>query len=343
MLKAAIIGATGYTGQELLRLLAQHSEVEVTAVTSRSEIGVKLVDYFPHLIGHYDELSFIDPEDEFLLTCDVIFFATPHGTAHRFVHSFLEKGITVIDLSADFRLKDQALWEQWYKQDHGAPEFIEQAVYGLVEYNREQLKGAKLIAVPGCYPTAVQLAILPALKTGLIQANNIIADCKSGVSGAGRKANIAFLACEATETMKPYALSGHRHEPEIEQGVQLFGNANVPVTFMPHLVPMSRGIEASCYLTLNGEADWQSIYETAYADSHFVKVLAAGASPETKNVRSTNFSHISVQARPEKNQLVVFSVIDNLVKGAAGQAIQCLNECFGFDENQALQAIAVAP
>ncbi|MDY7024830.1 MAG: N-acetyl-gamma-glutamyl-phosphate reductase [Pseudomonadota bacterium] len=343
MLKAVIIGATGYTGQELLRLLANHSKVTVTAVTSRGEAGKPLTDLFPQFFGHYDDLVFIDPDDSRVLDCDVVFFATPHGTAHKYASQFLEAGLRVIDLSADFRIKDQTLWERWYGQPHGAPEYIEQAVYGLVEHNRDALKGAQLIAVPGCYPTAVQLAILPALKTGLVAEQSIIADCKTGVSGGGRKASLPFHVCEASESMKPYALAGHRHEPEIEQGTALFGQQATPVTFMPHLAPMIRGIEATCYLTLTGETDWQAVYEQAYSDQHFVKVLAQGQAPETRHVRGSNFCQLSVMPKPEKQQLVVFSVIDNLVKGAAGQAIQCFNVSYSFDEYEGINSIAMVP
>ncbi len=342
MLKVGIIGATGYTGQELLRILANHPEVKVICVTSRSEQGILLADFYPQFRGIYD-LEFIDPESTELTSCDAIFFATPHGTAHAQAQFFLDKGIRVFDLSADFRIKDADLWEQWYGQPHGARNLISQAVYGLAEYNAKKIRQAQLIAVPGCYPTAVQLALLPALQTGAIQSTGIIADCKSGISGAGRKASIALLQSESTESMKAYSISGHRHQPEIEQGLTLFAGIESPqVTFMPHLAPMVRGIQASIYVTTTKDQAWQKLYENAYQQSQFVDVMPAGISPETRMVRGSNYCRIGLQVFKERHQLVLFSVIDNLVKGAAGQAVQCFNIAYGIDEHLGLNQLPLA-
>lgn len=336
MVQVGIIGATGYTGQELLRILANHPKVNVACITSRGEKGKPLTDLYPQFRGIYD-LTFVPPDSDVIDSCDVVFFATPHGTAHAQAKSFLDKGIRVIDLSADFRIKDADLWEQWYGQPHGAKALIADAVYGLAEYNAEKISNAKLIAVPGCYPTSVQLGLLPAMQTGKIVPAGIIADCKSGISGAGRKAAIGLLQSESTESMKAYSTSGHRHQPEIEQGLHLFGGVeSAQVTFMPHLVPMVRGIQASVYVQVTENLDWQALYEAYYSNSTFVDVLPAGHSPETRTVRGSNYCRLAVQAFPERNQLVIFSVIDNLVKGAAGQAVQCFNIVNGFDESLGL-------
>lgn len=341
MLQVGIIGATGYTGQELLRILANHPEVTVKCVTSRGEQGKPLTALFPQFRGIYD-LYFVAPDSNDINTCDVVFFATPHGTAHAQAQAFLDKGIRVIDLSADFRIKDADLWEQWYGQPHGARELIASAVYGLAEYNADKIAQAQLIAVPGCYPTAVQLGLLPAMQTGKVTPRGIIADCKSGISGAGRKAAIGLLQSESSESIKAYSITGHRHQPEIEQGLSLFGDADsVQMTFMPHLAPMVRGIQASIYVQTTdiqtSSQEWQRLYEQHYIDTTFVDVLPAGQSPETRSVRGSNYCRIAVQAFPERNQLVIFSVIDNLVKGAAGQAIQCFNLANGFSESLGLE------
>jgi len=344
MVKVGIVGGTGYTGVELLRLLAQHPQAEVAVITSRSEEGVKVADMFPNLRGHYDELAFSVPDSKTLGSCDVVFFATPHGVAHALAGELLAAGTRVIDLSADFRLQDADEWAKWYGQPHGAPELLESAVYGLPEVNREQIKGARLIAVPGCYPTATQLGFLPLLENGLADAAHLIADCKSGVSGAGRAAKIGSLFTEAGESMMAYSVKGHRHLPEITQGLRRAGGGDVGLTFVPHLTPMIRGIHATLYATVaDRSADLQALYEQRYANEPFVDVMPAGSHPETRSVRGANLCRIAVH-RPQGGDLVVvLSVIDNLVKGASGQAIQNMNILFGLDERLGLMAPALLP
>jgi len=344
MVKVGIVGGTGYTGVELLRLLAQHPQVEVAVITSRSEEGVKVADMFPNLRGHYDELAFSVPDAKTLGSCDVVFFATPHGVAHALAGELLAAGTRVIDLSADFRLQDADEWAKWYGQPHGAPELLESAVYGLPEVNREQIKGARLIAVPGCYPTATQLGFLPLLENDLADAAHLIADCKSGVSGAGRAAKIGSLFTEAGESMMAYSVKGHRHLPEITQGLRRAAGGDVGLTFVPHLTPMIRGIHATLYATVaDRSADLQALYEQRYANEPFVDVMPAGSHPETRSVRGANLCRIAVH-RPQGGDLVVvLSVIDNLVKGASGQAIQNMNILFGLDERLGLMAPALLP
>ncbi|MFC3607792.1 N-acetyl-gamma-glutamyl-phosphate reductase [Stutzerimonas tarimensis] len=344
MIKVGIVGGTGYTGVELLRLLAQHPQAEVVVITSRSEDGVRVCDMFPNLRGHYDGLAFSVPDVATLGACDVVFFATPHGVAHALAGELLSAGTRVIDLSADFRLKDAEEWAKWYGQPHGAPELLPEAVYGLPEVNREQIRQARLIAVPGCYPTATQLGLLPLLEQGLVDADRLIADCKSGVSGAGRAAKVASLFTEAGESMMAYSVKGHRHLPEIRQGLRQAAGRDVGLTFVPHLTPMIRGIHATLYATLvDTSVDLQAVFEQRYASEPFVDVMPAGSHPETRSVRGANVCRIAVH-RPQGGELaVVLSVIDNLVKGASGQAIQNMNILFGLDETLGLNAAALLP
>ncbi|WP_018918420.1 N-acetyl-gamma-glutamyl-phosphate reductase [Vreelandella zhanjiangensis] len=344
MIKVGIVGGTGYTGVELLRLLAQHPNVSVEAITSRSEAGVKVCDMYPNLRGHYDTLAFSEPDAKQLGALDAVFFATPHGVAHALAGELLEKGTRIIDLSADFRLRDADVWSQWYGQPHGAPSLLEEAVYGLPEMHREQIKTARLIAVPGCYPTAVQLGYLPLLEAGLIDPQQLIADCKSGVTGAGRGAKVPSLLAEASESFKAYGASGHRHLPEIRQGLSDMQASPVGLTFVPHLTPMIRGIHATLYSQLTTTADdLQALFEQRYANEPFVDVMPAGSHPETRSVKGINTCRLAVH-RPENSKtVVVLSVIDNLVKGASGQAIQNLNLMFGFDETMGLTAPALMP
>jgi len=343
LIKAGIVGATGYTGVELLRLLALHPEVEITQVTSRAEAGTAVSAVFPNL-RKYLNLNFVEPDTELLATCDVVFFATPNGTAMLSTPQLLKQGVKVIDLSADFRIKDAKLWSHWYKLEHACPELLGEAVYGLPEVNRELIKTSRLVANPGCYPTAVQLGFLPLLKAGLVDTDRLIADVKSGVSGAGRKAEIGLLLTEASENMKAYAINGHRHLPEIVQGLDAVSTAPVKLTFMPHLTPMIRGIHASLYATLKKtDADLQSLFEDFYRNEPFVDVLSAGTSPETRSVRGSNHCQISV-CRPQNGDTVVVLVVeDNLVKGAAGQAVQNMNIMFGWEESTGLNVIAAIP
>ena len=344
MIKAAIVGGTGYTGVELLRLLAAHPEVELKAITSRSEAGQAVADMFPNLRGHVD-LAFCEPDQAGLTECDVVFFATPNGIAMQHAPELLDAGVRVIDLAADFRLKDPAEWAQWYGQPHACPELLDEAVYGLPEVNRAEVVKARLVANPGCYPTAVQLGFLPLLENNLVDTSRLIADAKSGVSGAGRKANVATLLGEASESFKAYAVPGHRHLPEIRQGLQRVTDSAIGLTFVPHLTPMIRGIHATLYAELKAKAadDLQQLYESRYANEPFVDVLPAGSHPETRSVRGANTCRLSIHQPQGGNTLVVLSVIDNLVKGAAGQAVQNMNIMFGLSETSGLNNIALLP
>ena len=345
MIKAGIVGGTGYTGVELLRILALHSEVEITAVTSRSDVGMRVDALYPNLRGYLADLTFCLPTIESLSNCDVVFFATPNGTAMLMTKELLNLGIKVIDLSADFRLKDVAEWEKWYGMTHASSDLIENAVYGLPEIHREKLKAANLIACAGCYPTAVQLGFLPLLEKGCVDLN-LIADVKSGVSGAGRKAEIATLMSETGESFKAYAVNGHRHLPEITQGLSAVANQAVNLTFVPHLTPMIRGIHATLYANLTtkiSKEKLQALYETRYANEEFVDVLPFGSHPDTRNVRGSNRCQIALHLPQGGKTLVILSVIDNLVKGAAGQAVQSMNCCFGFAENHGLKTVALYP
>lgn len=342
MIKVGIVGGTGYTGVELLRLLAAHPKVSIEVITSRSEAGIAVSDLFANLRGHID-LVFQQPDIDQLANCDVVFFATPHTVAMSLVPQLMATGTRIIDLSADFRLKDSAQWQQWYNTPHSCPELIEQAVYGLPEVNRQHIKSAQLIAVPGCYPTATQLGFLPLLEQQIIDPTHLIADAKSGVSGAGRKAAIGGLLAESSDSMKAYGVGGHRHLPEIEQGLSAAAGEAVNLTFVPHLTPMIRGIHATLYGSITKQVDLQVLFEQRYANEPFVDVLPAGAHPETRSVRSSNMCRIAVHQPQNSNTVVVLSVIDNLVKGASGQAIQNMNIMFGFDEGLAIDTIAVLP
>jgi len=343
MIKAGIVGGTGYTGVELLRLLAIHPEVELRVITSRSEAGIPVADMFPNLRNKLD-LCFSEPIVENLSQCDVVFYATPHGVAMTGAAELLDKGVRVIDLGADFRIKDISVWEQWYGMQHTTPGLVAEAVYGLPEVNRDEIKSAHLIACPGCYPTAVQLGFMPLLENGLVDINHLIADAKSGVSGAGRKANIGALLCESSESFKAYAVAGHRHLPEISQALTQMAGANVSLTFVPHLTPMIRGIHATLYATLkNNDVDLQPLYEQRYQDETFVDVMPVGSHPETRSVKGANQCRIAIHRPQGGDTVVVLSVIDNLVKGAAGQAVQNMNIMFALDESAGLNGIALLP
>ncbi len=343
MIKVGVVGGTGYTGVELLRLLAAHPDVQLSVVTSRSEAGRAVSDLFPNLRGSVD-LEFSVPDAGQLAACDLVYFATPNGTAMTMVPQLLEAGVRVIDLAADFRLRQPQDWEQWYGMAHACPELLEQAVYGLTEINRDAIASAQLVANPGCYPTAVQLGFLPLLEEGLVETGHLIADAKSGVSGAGRKAATGALLCEASENFKAYAVPGHRHLPEIRQGLELAAGQPLGLTFVPHLTPMIRGIHATLYAQLTDvDRDLQALFEARYADEFFVDVLPAGAHPETRTVRGANHCRIAIHRPQQGNTVVVLAVIDNLVKGAAGQAVQNMNVMFGLDEQAGLTGIALLP
>jgi len=342
MIKAGIVGGTGYTGVELLRILCMHPQVELTVITSRGEAGKPVADMFPNLRSKVD-LVFTEPDPVALSACDVVFFATPNGTAMQTTPSLLDAGVRVIDLAADFRIKDVAEWEQWYGMKHACPDLLDEAVYGLPEVNRELIRNARLLANPGCYPTAVLLGFLPLIEAGLVNCDDLIADCKSGVSGAGRSANIGALLCETSESFKAYAVPGHRHLPEIRQGLESAVGMPVGLTFVPHLTPMIRGIHATLYASQSKPADLQALYEDRYADEPFVDVLQAGSHPETRSVRGSNYCRIAIHKPQDRDTIVVLSVIDNLVKGAAGQAVHNMNLMFGLDETLGIDAVALMP
>ena len=345
MIKAGIVGGTGYTGVELLRLLAGHPGVELTAITSRGEAGTAVAAMFPSLRGAV-ALKFSDPQDAPLTDCEVVFFATPNGIAMQQAQGLVDAGVKVIDLAADFRIKDVALWEKWYGMSHASPALVAEAVYGLPEVNRAQIRTARLVANPGCYPTAAQLGFLPLVEAGCIDLKHLIADAKSGVSGAGRKAEVGILFSEASDNFKAYGVPGHRHLPEIRQGLaRAAGRAatDVGLTFVPHLTPMIRGIHATLYGRITREEDFQALFERRYAGEPFVDVLPPKSHPETRSVRAANICRIALHRPQGGDTLVVLSVIDNLVKGAAGQAVQNMNLMFGLDECSGLSQIPVLP
>jgi N-acetyl-gamma-glutamyl-phosphate reductase len=344
MIKAGIVGGTGYTGVELLRILALHPQASIHAVTSRADAGKRVDAMYPNLRGYVDAV-FSEPSVESLGECDVVFFATPNGTAMRMARDVLARGAKLIDLAADFRLQDTAVWEQWYGEPHACPDLLQEAVYGLPEVSRERIRTARLVANPGCYPTAVQLGFLPLLEAGLVDPVSLIADAKSGVSGAGRKAEVPMLMSETGESFKAYGVPGHRHLPEIRQGLEQACGQPVGLTFVPHLTPMIRGIHATLYARLRSSdaQDLQALYETRYRDEPFVDVLPAGAHPDTRNVRGSNRCQIAVHRPQGGDTVVVLAVEDNLVKGAAGQAVQNMNLMFGLEETLGLRAIGVYP
>ena len=347
MIKVGIVGGTGYTGVELLRLLANHPGAEVVAVTSRKEAGMKVAEMFPSLRGRVD-VAFSTPDETDLKACDVVFFATPHGVAMAQARELLEAGVKVIDLAADFRLKDPAVFAKWYAMEHSCTDLLAEAVYGLPEVNREAIQQARLIGMAGCYPTSVQLGLLPLLEGGkqYIETDTLIADCKSGVSGAGRKAEVGTLFAEVGDNFKAYGVKGHRHSPEIEQGLSAIHGASVKLTFVPHLTPMIRGIHSTIYARLKPEGrdvDFQQLFEQRFASEPFVDVLPAGSCPETRSVRGANTARIAVHRPGNGDLLVILVVEDNLVKGASGQAVQVMNLMFGQPENAGLDIVPLMP
>ena len=337
-----IVGGTGYTGVELLRLLAQHPNAELRVITSRKEAGMPVAEMFPNLRGRV-ALRFTEPSTRALAGCDLVFFATPNGVAMGEARALLEAGARVIDIAADFRIQDVALWEKAYGMKHAAPELLPDAVYGLPEVNRERIRGARLVANPGCYPTAVQLGFLPLVKAGIVDLQHLIADAKSGVSGAGRRAEVHTLLAEASDNFKAYGIASHRHHPEIVQGLQQVAGAPLTLVFAPHLTPMIRGIHATLYARLTRAAELQALFEEHYAAEPFVDVLPAGSHPDTRSVRGANVCRIAVHRPHGGDMAVVLSVIDNLVKGAAGQAVQNMNLMFGLPEATGLEQIALLP
>jgi N-acetyl-gamma-glutamyl-phosphate reductase len=342
MIKVGIVGGTGYTGVELLRLLSMHPQVEVSVITSRKETGQPVAELFPSLRG-YVGLAFSDPDSGALEACQAVFFATPNGVAMQQARSLLQAGARLIDLAADFRLRDVRVWEKWYGMTHACPELLEEAVYGLPEVNRERIGKARLVANPGCYPTAVQLGLLPLVESGAIDLDHLIADAKSGVSGAGRKAETHILFSEAADNFKAYGVPGHRHLPEILQGLSQAAGREVGLTFVPHLTPMIRGIHATLYARMSRMLDLQAMYQARYAGEPFVDVLPPGSHPDTRSVRGANTCRIALHVPQQRGTAVVLSVIDNLVKGAAGQAVQNLNLMFGLPETTGLEGPALTP
>ncbi|MDB5810344.1 MAG: N-acetyl-gamma-glutamyl-phosphate reductase [Betaproteobacteria bacterium] len=341
-LKIGIVGGTGYTGVELLRLLTQHSHCELAVITSRQEAGSPVAAMFPNLRGHVD-LNFTPPSDDALKQCDIVFFATPNGVAMQQARILFDAGVKIIDIAADFRIKDIAVWEKWYATKHACPELVAQAVYGLPEVNREEIKRARIVANPGCYPTAVQLGFLPLVKSGKVDLDHLIADAKSGVSGAGRKAEVHTLFAEASDNFKAYGVGGHRHHPEISQGLDAMAGSATRLVFVPHLTPMIRGIHATLYAQLKTTVDLQQLFEQQFADEPFVDVMPKGAHPETRSVRGSNLCRIAVHQPGDGDIAVVLSVIDNLTKGAAGQAVQNMNLMCGLPETTGLEQIALMP
>lgn len=345
-IKVGIVGGTGYTGVELLRLLAQHPQAQVCVITSRSEAGLYVWELFANLREAYPDLQYSEPDVKKLSQCDVVFFATPHGVAMKLTPELVEAGVKVIDLAADFRITDLRVWENFYEMPHACPALMSEVVYGLPELNREKIKTARVIANPGCYPTAVQLGFYPLLKEKLIDVDHLVADAKSGVSGAGRGAKVGSLAAETSESFKAYGINGHRHLPEIEQQLNHMAQTHVNLTFVPHLVPMIRGIEATLYgkLTQNISAqELQALFEDTYTEEPFVDVMPPNSQPDTRMVKGSNMCRMAVYRPQGRDVVVVTSVIDNLVKGASGQAVQNMNILFGLDETLGLDAPALLP
>jgi N-acetyl-gamma-glutamyl-phosphate reductase len=342
MIKVGIVGGTGYTGVELLRILATHPGVELAVITSRKETGMPVADMFPSLRRRV-ALNFSDPAAGLLEKCDAVFFATPNGVAMTQTPDLLKAGVRVIDLAADFRIKDIPTWEKWYGTTHACPELVAEAVYGLPEVNRDRIRKARLVANPGCYPTSVQLGFLPLLEAGVVDRAHLIADAKSGVSGAGRKAEVHILFSEASDNFKAYGVPGHRHLPEISQGLTAMAGGAVGLTFVPHLTPAIRGIHATLYARLTKEADLQALFEKRFAGEPFVDVMPPGSHPDTRSVRGANMCRIAVHRPGGGDTIVVLSVIDNLVKGAAGQAVQNMNLMFGLPETTGIEHVPLLP
>jgi len=343
VIKVGIIGGTGYTGVELLRILATHPQASVEVITSRGEAGTPVSDVFPSLRGHLD-IPFVAPDEAGLDGCDVVFSAAPNGVAMSHARRLLDSGVRLIDVAADFRLKDPEVWERWYGMAHECPDLLDAAVYGLPELNRARIRDARIVANPGCYPTTISLGLLPLLAEGLIATDDLVADAKSGVSGAGRKASVGTLLAEVSESMKAYGVDGHRHQPEIHQTLSQIAQKPVSLTFVPHLTPMIRGIHATIYANLENDADSpQQVLERFYAEEPFVDVMPAGSHPETRSVRGSNTCRLAVHRPNGGKRIVVLSVTDNLVKGAAGQAVQNMNIMMGLDETLGLMTPALLP
>ncbi|MGD2138752.1 MAG: N-acetyl-gamma-glutamyl-phosphate reductase [Burkholderiales bacterium] len=342
MVKAGIVGGTGYTGVELLRLLSMHPGVTLQTITSRSEAGIPVATMFPSLRGKVD-LVFSDPEDAPLNACDVVFFATPHGVAMSHAPVLVEQGVKIIDLAADFRLQDLDQWDKWYHLEHTASTLLAEAVYGLPELYRNQIKSARVVGNPGCYATAVQLGFLPLLEAGVVDPSHLVADAKSGVSGAGRKADLGIMFSEVSDSFRAYGVAGHRHHPEMIQGLEQANGGPIGLIFVPHLTPAIRGIHATLYARLTTDVDVQALFEERFKDEPFVDVMPAGSHPDTRSVRGANTCRIAVHRPDQGDTVVVLAIIDNLVKGASGQAVQNMNLMFGLDETAGLDHVALVP
>lgn len=346
MVKAGIIGATGYAGGELVRILSKHKDADIKWYGSRSYIGQKYADVYKNMFQIVDGECMDDNMEELASQVDVIFTATPQGLCASLVSEEILSKTKIIDLSADFRLKDVNVYEEWYKIEHKAPQFIEEAVYGLCEINREDVKKARLVANPGCYTTCSILTAYPLAKEGLIDMSTLIIDAKSGTSGAGRGAKLPNLFCEVNENIKAYGVASHRHTPEIEEQLGYAAGEKVLLSFTPHLVPMNRGILATEYASLKKNVSWdeiKAVYDKYYADEKFIRVLGKDECPETKWVEGSNYVDIGFKIDPRTNRIIMMGAIDNLVKGAAGQAVQNMNLMFGLDECEGLDLVPMFP
>jgi len=346
MIKVGIIGSTGYAGGELVRLLLQHKEAEIVWYGSRSYVGEKYSSVFQNMFQLVDDECLEDNIEELADKVDVIFTATPQGLCSKLVNEDILSKVKIIDLSADFRIKDVDIYEEWYKIKHSSKEFIKEAVYGLTEINREDVKKARLLANPGCYTTCSILSLYPLVKEGLIDNQSIIVDAKSGTSGAGRGAKVPNLYCEVNESIKAYGVTTHRHTPEIEEQLGYAANEDIKIVFTPHLVPMNRGILVTAYANLKNDVSYEQVkevYDKYYKDEYFIRVLEKDVCPETRWVEGSNFVDINFKIDKRTKKIVVMGALDNVVKGAAGQAVQNMNIMFGLDENEGLKIVPMFP
>ncbi len=346
MIKAGIIGSTGYAGQELVRLLLQHKEAEIVWYGSRSYIDKRYSDVFGNMTKLVDQKCLDDNMEELAEEADIVFTATPQGLCASLVNEDILSKTKIIDLSADFRIKDVGVYEKWYGLEHKSPQFIGEAVYGLCEINREKIKKARLIANPGCYPTCSTLAIYPLAKEGLIDMSTVIIDAKSGTSGAGRGAKVNNLYCEVNESIKAYGVASHRHTPEIEEQLSYASGEQVVLNFTPHLVPMNRGILITAYANLKKEISYEeakAIYDQYYENEYFIRVLEKDVCPETRWVEGSNFVDLNIKIDPRTKRVIMMGAMDNLVKGAAGQAVQNMNLLFGLEEQEGLRLVPMFP
>ncbi|AFZ83213.1 N-acetyl-gamma-glutamyl-phosphate reductase [Candidatus Kinetoplastibacterium blastocrithidii TCC012E] len=346
-IKVGLVGGTGYTGVELLRILIQHPNVDLLVITSRKESGLRVSDLYPNLRNHIS-LEFSSLDSPKLMSCDIVFFATPHGVAMSQARDLLESGVKIIDLAADFRIKDVEIFEKWYKMGHSCPDILKNSEYGLVELNRSNIVKSNVIGNPGCYPTTVILGLIPLLDLAepLIDVSDIVADCKSGVSGSGKKLEISNLFSESSDNFKAYGVSGHRHHPEIVSQIEKISGKKINLTFVPHLVPMIRGMFSTIYTKILPHAldiDFQELFVKRYKSEPFIDVMPSGSFPETRSVRSSNRLRIAIHRPNNENRLIILVIQDNLVKGAAGQAVQNMNLIFGLKETTGLDSVAILP